>query len=253
MSLMLALIKERLDRMTEPQLELVDRIVSALVAPCAHTTDDESDFATQQFAEVFGQRLRLHHVMSTERFTKDKFEHALLDTFEKLGVKAELAPRGNPGHDITVDGERWSLKTQANASIKPDRIWISKFMELGKGDWLTEDDLYDLRNRMFQHMEGYERIFALRCLTPGRTVEEISYELVEIPKALLLRAKLFPCTMKQSSRQSPKPGECKVTSEAGPELFTLYFDGGTERKLQVKHLSKEECRVHATWTLSSTL
>ncbi len=29
--------------------------------------------------------------------------------------------------------------------------------------------------------------------------------------------------------------------------FQLYFDGGTERKLQIKHLLKSLCVVHAEW------
>jgi type II restriction enzyme len=30
-------------------------------------------------------------------------------------------------------------------------------------------------------------------------------------------------------------------------MYELYFDGGTERKLQVKNLRRDLCRIHATW------
>jgi hypothetical protein len=50
------------------------------------------------------------------------------------GIDAELAPKGNPGHDITVTGQTISLKTEAAKAIKKDKIHISKFMEMGKGD-----------------------------------------------------------------------------------------------------------------------
>ncbi|MEI7733572.1 MAG: hypothetical protein WCO56_28645, partial [Verrucomicrobiota bacterium] len=51
------------------------------------------------------------------------------------GVDAKLAPKGLSGHDITIAGQRFSLKTQADKNILGGEIWISKFMELGKGIW----------------------------------------------------------------------------------------------------------------------
>ncbi|NJK76012.1 MAG: hypothetical protein HC786_02685 [Richelia sp. CSU_2_1] len=33
------------------------------------------------------------------------------------GNNSQIARRGNPGHDITINGERFSLKTQAEASV----------------------------------------------------------------------------------------------------------------------------------------
>ena len=86
----------------------------------------------------FGDALRLHHAFSAEPFTKDKFEFLLWKTFTAGQVDAALAAKGNPGHDISIAGERFSLKTQADRSVKAERIWISKFMELGRGKWETE-------------------------------------------------------------------------------------------------------------------
>ena len=53
--------------------------------------------------------------------------------------------------------------------------------------------------------------------------------------------------MKLGSKQFPKPGYCYVRNEDGQTIFSLYFDGGGERKLQIKNLSKDTCRVHAEW------
>jgi type II restriction enzyme len=77
------------------------------------------------------------------------------------------------------------------------------------------------------------------------------YELVEIPKALLLEVancELVVCT---DSMQNPQPGYGYVRDAAGQLKYALYFDGGTERKLQIKHLRKDLCQVHATWTFGS--
>ena len=125
-------------------------------------------------------------------------------------------------------------------------------MELGKGRWQTESDLAGLRDQMLEHMRSYDRIFSLRrlCSPLTSTVAECEYELVEIPKPLLQRAANGTLAMSHESRQTPKPGYCTVTDEHGQQLFQLYFDGGTESKLQIKSLAKSECEVLATWSLA---
>lgn len=219
-------------------------------ADLRYTVNAQSDFADDAFGTEFGDLLVIHHVLSQESFTKDKFEHGLAGVLRRLGHDAELAPRGNPGEDVHVDGELWSLKTQADAGIKPDAIHISKFMELGKGQWVTEADLAGLRDRMFQHMQNYDRIFTLRCLSAARSLRTsptLRYELIEIPKALLAESANAPCVMRMDSGQTPKPGSCTVTDRDGTLKFELYFDGGTERKLQVRALATRLCVTHATW------
>ena len=118
-------------------------------------------------------------------------------------------------------------------------------MELGKGQWGDNlQDLEGLRDNFFHHMRSYERILTLRKLRdPNLSI----YELVEIPKTLLLEATTGALEMKMSSRQFPKPGYCTVNDATGKVRFQLYFDGGTERKLQIKHINKALCFVHATW------
>jgi type II restriction enzyme len=58
-----------------------------------------------------------------------------------------------------------------------------------------------------------------------------------------------------NSTQIPKPGYCRVYEEKEGGLFgterkkkfELYFDGGGERKLQIKALDKSLCTIHAEW------
>lgn len=96
-------------------------------------------------------------------------------------------------------------------------------------------------------MKRYERILVLRVI--GKQVPWI-YELVEIPKSLMLLAQTGKLEMMMESRQMPKPGYCHVF-DGYRKLFDLYFDGGTERKLQVKGLDKSRCHVHAEWRFSA--
>jgi len=94
-------------------------------------------------------------------------------------------------------------------------------------------------------MKSYDRILQLRRVTNLETLQ--GYELVEIPKILLQQAATGTLRMMSSSRQTPKPGTCTVEDQGGNVLFQLYFDGGTERKLQIKRLDKRCCTLHASW------
>lgn len=112
----------------------------------------ESDLFDETTMRNFGDAMRVHHSFSSEAFSKDKFEYVLEHIMNFSGFTAELAPRGNPGHDITVNGNRISLKTQADKNIKENQVWISKFMELGKGNWSNKPkDLIGLRDQFLNH------------------------------------------------------------------------------------------------------
>ena len=143
-----------------------------------------------------------------------------------------------------------SLKTQADKSIKEAEIHISKFMELGKGRWpKTSSGLGLLRDMFLAHMKAYDRIFTLRCLSKDPTCWR--YELVEIPKALLREAEQGALEICRETKQETRPGYCRVMDAAGQLKFELYFDAGSERKLQVRHLRKDLCMVHAQWEFAT--
>ena len=233
----------RMPRLTAGQAFWLLRIVHVFDAPHDFSDVDSDIFDANTF-ENFGDALRIHHSFSNEAFTKDKFEYALEKVIRMSGQEASLAAKGNRGHDITIGSERISLKTQADKGIREDQIWISKFMELGRGEWSDQPHQLDgLRTIFLEHMRKYDRILTLRALNRGPSWR---YELVEIPKALLERAQHGDLKMKLEIRQMPKPGYCRVRDVAGNEIFQLYFDGGSERKLQVKALLKSNCRVHGT-------
>jgi len=236
-----------LRQLSEPQLEYIAEQVEQLQKPYVRQFRlPESDLIDDCVYTALGDHIRIHHVLSRHSFTKDPFEHALTRSLNRCGHTASLAPPGNPGYDVIADGHRLSLKTQADKGIRPDYIWISKFMELGKGEWSDNpSDLEGLRQQFLAHLQHYDRIFTLRCLSKGRP--NWHYELVEIPKSLLLEASNGRLEMMLDSTQMPKPGYCYVTDGDGNQKFQLYFDGGGERKLQVKYLRKSYCILHAEW------
>ena len=227
------------------RLQLVDKILAVFQTQKIFERNLASTLVGSQVLEDFGDVLRLHHLFSREPFSKDKFEYALERVLLESKIPAQLAPRGAKGYDIEIQTERFSLKTEAAKSIKDTIIHISKFMELGGGKWGADPkDLIGLRNQFMANLNRLQRIIILRALKKGNPVYK--YELVEIPKNLLLKASNGRLEMKTDSAQTPKPGYCHV-EESGQALFSLYFDGGGERKLQIKNLRKDHCLIHGTW------
>jgi type II restriction enzyme len=241
-------LKTALGELTGKQLDFIENIITQFRRPfLVLNRNKDFDLVDEQVLHDFGDVLRIHHCLSVEALSKDRFEYALERTLKLCGKSAELAKsKTNHGHDITINGVPFSLKTQADKGIKENEIHISKFMELGKGHWKDSvEDLAGLREQFLKHMTAYERIITLRCLIKGE--KHFKYELVEIPKGLLQEAKDGKLTISKNSKQDPKPGHCTVTDEHGKVKFQLYFDGGSERKLQINHLRKELCTILAQW------
>ena len=72
--------------------------------------------------ETVGDSLRIHHCFSKEPLSKDRFEYAFERASNLCGIDATLAPKGNPGHDITINHQRFSLKTEAAVGIKKNYV-----------------------------------------------------------------------------------------------------------------------------------
>lgn len=239
------------ESLSESQIYWVEKVVEQFQKPFSFQKMSDSIIFSQEFIYTFGEALRIHHCFSSEAFSKDKFEYAMERSFQLIGIEAQLAPPGNPGHDVKVAGQRFSLKTQADQKIKIDKIHISKFMELGTGNWGDDpNDLHDLSLQFLNRLNSFENLFILRRI---KKEPQLIYELVEIPKQLLSFVSQGEFEMKNTSPQYPKPGYCRVYNSNCNKIFELYFDGGSERKLQIKHLLKEYCIVHATWQFEALI
>lgn len=237
---------QALGQLRPAQQQWIKGAILAFGVPHQFVRAPDSDLVTQPVLENLGDRLLSHHAGSRQALSKDRFEFALEAALNDSGIPSQLVKsRTNRGHDITIAGVPVGLKTEAAANIREDVIHVSKWMELGKGAW----ELPLLRDAFLAHMGSYDRIFTLRCLSadPAR----VHYELVEIPKTLLMEATHCELEVREDSRQNPKPGYGYVKDATGRLKFSLYFDGGSERKLQIKGLRKDLCKVHATWTFGS--
>lgn len=238
-----------LGKLSKRKLAYIAAVVAGLIGEMIASRKADSDLVCEVFLEEFGIHLLAHHGTASRPLTKEQFERAMERVMKLADRKAERSPAGNPGHDVTIDGEKFSLKTQADAHIKADSLWISKFMELGKGEWSNKpEQLEGLRAQFLKHMKNYERILSLRAIYRKENGKVYwHYELIEIPKELLEEAASGKLEMMMASKQIPKPGYCTVRDGNGRVKFQLYFDGGSERKLQIKDLKKNLCIVHGEW------
>lgn len=222
-----------------------------------------SNLVTPVVLEHIGDLLRIHHAMSRRALSKAPFEYAFEKALQLSNKKARLADSAtNPGYDMVVEGERISLKTEAAKKVSRTQVHVSKWMEMGKGDW---DPATIQLARFLEHLDGYDRILSLRCLEQKET--HYRYELIEIPKALMLEARGGSMEPAKETRQSTVPWYCRVIDAAASAdaeakargkrqpkpvyKFSLYFDAGNERKLQVKQIQLKHCIWHATWDFAS--
>ncbi len=239
-----------LPQLTEGQIIWVERIVFQFTRTKTFLRQSTSDIIkNDSILEDFGDALRIHHCFTDEPFTKDKFEYVLVNVFNYYGIKSEKSKYKTQGADVSINKELFSLKTQADKNLRVNSIYIHKYMELGKGEWSNKlKQLKGLTDQFLRHLNNYTRILVLRNIgrpTPANPYWK--YELIEIPKKLLLEVSQGEYEMMFDSIQNPKPGYCRVLDKDGSLKFELYFDGGTERKLKIHKIDKKYCIVHATW------
>ena len=239
---------DSLYRLTPAQQQRVREMIRAYDIPKRFLRHPHSDLVTQGVLDELGDRLMAHHASSRQALSKDRFEYALEASLNAAGISAALEKNPtNRGHDITIDGVPVNLKTQADAAIREETIHVSKWMELGRGEW----DIDFQRRQFLSHLDGYDRIFTMRCLS--KAPERIRYEFVEIPKSLLLESATANIEHMQGSSQALIPAYVRVYDGVGRLKFELYFDAGSERKLQVRKVNKELCIVHAAWEFGNEI
>lgn len=216
---------------------------------------EDTTLTRPEFLRRFGERLAYYQLLVGDALNKYAFETSLEHSLLQTGLVVERPQASNhPGHDLIIDGQAFSLKTEAARQIRQDRIHISKLMESAwSKDFKTPADASRACKRILQHLEQYDRVLTLRAFrgqseemaaSAGETGEMIRYDLVEIPKEVLtaisqLRTKDFG---KLSAAGSTR---ADVTIK-GKRAFTLLFDG-SDNKVTVRGIDTDLCQHHASW------
>lgn len=129
-------LSAEVEQLTPLQKNWLYAFVRQLRMPHEFSHAADSDLVTQDVRENIGDLLRIHHVMSKRPLSKAPFEYAFEKALQLAGKSARLASSAtNPGCDMTIGATRFSLKTEASKTVRDDQIHVSKWMEMGKGEW----------------------------------------------------------------------------------------------------------------------
>ncbi len=234
-------------RLDPVQIELLSEVAQTMLRQVEETINPASDFVTARFAANFRNRLLIHHATNEAKLSKKAFEYAFKGACEADG-KAGLITISDTfsGVDVTIDGIRFSLKTEAWKGIRADKLAISKFTE---ARWIQqfftlEDLAREAARRIPDHLSQYDRIVVLRARDVSAT--RLLYELVEIPRAVLgsvaaLTAADFTARTAQGSSSA------RATFDGRP-AFTLRLDG-SDGKITIAGLQMAFCIRHASWII----
>lgn len=234
-------------KLTSGQRDLLLDMAEYMSKKIQEYTNSESDILTPDFTANFSNRLLIHHATNEEKFKKKSFEFAFSAASKSAGRSARIvADPTNPGADVIVDGVNFSLKTEAASSIRADKITISKLME---ARWIRDckskkDFARFTKERIVTHLEQYQRIICLRAFDVPD--ECIKYDLVEIPRDLLLQIRNLKG--KDFRAKTEGGGSGADVYVAGEKAFYIRMDGSVE-KVTISGLLTKLCTLHGSWTV----
>ena len=97
-------LAQALSSLSESQLTWTESVIRQFQQQPELWASPTSDLITPCVLEMFGDALQIHHCLSTEALSKDRFEYALDQVLNRCGISAILADKCNPGHDIRSKG-----------------------------------------------------------------------------------------------------------------------------------------------------
>jgi len=229
------------------QVELLTEIATVMMRRVEETVNPTSDLVTPRFAANFRNRLLIHHATNEAKLTKKAFEYAFKGACEADGKTGFITLSDTfSGVDVTIDGVRFSLKTEASKDIKAEQITISKFTE---ARWIQQQTTLDelareAASRVPAHLNNYDRILVLRAreLSGSR----LRYEIVEVPRDLLRRVSTL--TAADFSPRTAQGGSSARVIVNGRDAFTLRLDG-SDGKITIAGLQIAFCVRHAAWII----
>lgn len=239
------------------QVELLTEVATVMMRRVEETINPGSDLVTPRFAANFRNRLLIHHATNESKLTKKAFEYAFKGACEADGKTGFITLSDTfSGADVTIDGVRFSLKTEASKNIEAEQIVISKFTE---AQWIQKEvELADLTkrkktldelageaaNRIPAHLNNYDRILVLRAIE--LPAARLRYEIVEIPRRLLQRVAFL--TVADFTPLTKGGGTSAKATVDGKPAFTLRLDG-SDGKITIAGLQIAFCTRHASWII----
>ncbi len=219
--------------------------------PCDQSSPERFTM-TRELADAFGYQLRIFHAMhgDHEALSKKAFEYALDSAATSAGFRSSISDSATtPGADIMINGQGFSIKTEAGRSISKQVVFLTKLMESAWTKNLSSIPPFveGIRANVLPRLLQPDRTLVWRChsrLTgPERRAE---YELLEIPKhyweamATVREEDFTPLTAAGSTSAPIRIG--------GKPIYTVSFDG-SDQKVQIRNLQVASCSFLGRWII----
>ena len=149
----------------------------------------------------------------------------------------EGSGRNLAGHDLLVEGQKISLKTETGKGTNPDLISITKLCTTEREPW----DAPTLIERVLAHLSRYDVILMLRAIW---RLPLIHYQLLEIPidSLRLIETAELQGVGKRKGRQS-LGADVLLADQV---IFHVHFDG-SDGKCQIRNLRVSNCALLEEW------
>lgn len=240
-------LHDKINRLDDPELRVVDRVVDAILTPVHQDLRAGSWLTTESWSDAFLARLRTHHALNPDPLSRTAYEGAFNSSCEAAGWQVVPAPSATHRFfdtTVVVPGRgrlNFSLKATSARDIKPTRIHISKLTEAA---WIQDARTQAARrNKIVSLFTDYRRqtssIIILRCFKD--VPELLRYQLVEIPTSLFEPVKQLNVAQAQLSTIPIPPGSDT------PHL-RIRIDR-SDAKITVTSIRIEVCEVHAYWEI----
>jgi hypothetical protein len=219
--------------------------VSKISAPDHDTISElESSLFPIEFLTTLRGLIGVHHsiyprIPPQGIYFESLVEEAFLRTKRPFSIVKGTA-RNAATHDLLVDDQRLSIKTETGKNTKVRTITITKLCTTEKEPW--EPDI--LVGRALAHLGRYDVVLMLRALWK---LPVIRYQVLLIDVGWLRRMEFaaFAIVGKRAGRKS---FGADIVDAAGDPLFRVHFDA-SDGKCSVRKLRVSDCEMLSEWDI----
>lgn len=201
----------------------------------------DSEVFSAGFLEALQTLVNMHHALYPRVPPQGIYFEALVEkafrSVRKPFTPIEVTGPNQPRHDLLVENERLSLKTETGVGTNPEQVTITKLCTTEREPWAPDV----LVQRVLSHLDRYDLILMLRAVWKDPLIH---YQLVDIPVPLL---KLIEhAELRPVGRRKGRQSLGADVHRAQDVVFHVHFDG-SDGKCQIRGLRLGFCRLLRDW------
>lgn len=213
----------------------------------------KSPLSFWKFQEAFGTTLQHHHLFSGDYPLKGEIvEAVLVHALQSAGVPAKRSTVYGDSADITINGKTYEVKSSTRLPASSKRIPAFRLMRIGDTGWGNDPKLFEktLRKTLKARFSEVTGTLLLGKLDAEGEMTN-RYELVEIPRAVFMKAlgtsKTVTFALGSTKVRGKDCGGTITVKSGGKRLFYLKVSTSNSRQIDVYDLDKAACKVRSIW------